>query len=122
MHTFISGSILFLCAIAAAPGTFASALQRRCSDFVLNPNEATLAFKCAVGDQEISLNDCIGNDNGQLVSGSGLSSSCTELDFDGNTGVLSAACRANDGSTVATTFDLDKLVLNGFIVCTPPAP
>ncbi|KAJ6555484.1 hypothetical protein B0H10DRAFT_2241387 [Mycena sp. CBHHK59/15] len=128
MNTLLSSVFLALLAMAAVPSVLTAPLQKRdsvsavCRDFVFDADTFALTSPCSspgVGDSisAISLNTCIGNNNGDLAVGVNFSSSCKQITLNGLE--LSAKCQSNGGITVGSELNLDIAItaVNGVLTC-----
>ncbi|KAJ7108299.1 Cyanovirin-N [Mycena epipterygia] len=128
MNTLFSSVFLALCTVAAVPSVLTASLQKRdsisatCRDFVFDASTFALTATCSspgAGDSisDISLNSCIGNNNGDLAVGGDFSSSCTQINLNGLE--LSAECQSNSGFTVGSELNLDIAItaVNGVLTC-----
>ncbi|KAF8180776.1 hypothetical protein K438DRAFT_1768316 [Mycena galopus ATCC 62051] len=116
MTALLSSVFLVLWATAAAPGALVSAfnVSTGFSDDTININTVTLTLSatCLNSDgrntsSTIPLDSCIGNDNGQLTTGTNFSQSCenTYLLWNGgdSKGSLETVCFPNQTRTPTST-------------------
>ncbi|KAJ6600158.1 Cyanovirin-N [Mycena sp. CBHHK59/15] len=128
MNTFLSSVLLALCAIAAVPSVLATPLEKRdnfsksCSNIsVSTSGDLTATCLAASGSlrSTISLNGCVGNNNGDLTAGfSGFTSSCTGISLINGVD-LTAQCTSASGISVGSELNLDTFVdnNNGQLAC-----
>ncbi|KAF7354334.1 hypothetical protein MVEN_01121900 [Mycena venus] len=128
MNTFLSSVLVALCAIAVVPSILATPLEKRdnfsnsCSDISVSASgDLTATCLAAVGSlrSTISLNNCVGNNNGDLTAGfSGFTSSCTNIRLINGVD-LTAQCTSASGIVVGSQLNLDTFVdnNNGQLAC-----
>ncbi|KIJ40758.1 hypothetical protein M422DRAFT_48990 [Sphaerobolus stellatus SS14] len=84
----------------------------------------TLIASCLAPDgstkvSSLDLNNCLGNNNGNLVCGNHFSSTCGNLFFEAGTSIVQGVCKAKNQSIVNTMIDISNCVGNnaGIVVC-----
>ncbi|KAJ7856222.1 hypothetical protein B0H14DRAFT_2687555 [Mycena olivaceomarginata] len=129
MNTLLSSVLLVLCAMTA----LASSVEQRKAEsgfedtctFITPDIESLTMFAVCPDDAggfnlagtTIGLEECVGNVNGELVPGTGFTSSCTQINIDFIT--LSAVCFTPSGTTIASSINLNTAIsnVNGILTC-----
>ncbi|KAJ7730104.1 hypothetical protein DFH07DRAFT_969300 [Mycena maculata] len=109
-----------------------SSANATCTSFFLVPYTADLVAVCDFNDPDgtpqnhdarIHLDNCIGQDNGVLIPGSGFldipSNPCQNITFDDVQFALQGACKSIAGTFVVTSLPLSNIVSNsgGNLTC-----
>ncbi|KAJ7659030.1 hypothetical protein DFH06DRAFT_1194903 [Mycena polygramma] len=120
MNGLFFSAFLFFCTSASIPGALAAAIQQRadttvCKNFAVDHTTFVFSGECGAKNHKssISLNSCIGNNDGHLVPGENFSPSCPIVAFSqGSHGELqmNTTCIDSTGHLVESKVNLANFI------------
>ncbi|KAJ6518304.1 hypothetical protein C8R47DRAFT_1062828 [Mycena vitilis] len=107
LHSFF---VLVACAVAVAAQPTPAARESPCESPTYDGKAVTMNMICSGITQTLELNNCIGNNNGDLGRGADFSSTCSNVEVISGALTLSAKCISRGGVSVGSTIDLGQFV------------